>query len=73
VLDLCTIVAGFIFMTLGMGGIDQVYEDIPRYFQPLLGLALLLFGFWLLVASVGTLFWLSDVAHIIDMSDRPLV
>jgi hypothetical protein len=55
-LDLCSIGAALVFMGLGLGGLGQVYEDIPRHLQPLLGLILLLFGFWLLVASIGTLF-----------------
>jgi hypothetical protein len=55
-LDLCSTVAGLIFMGLGMGGIGQAYEDIPSHLQPLLGLSLLLFGFWLLIASIDPLF-----------------
>jgi hypothetical protein len=57
---MCAITAAFIFMILGMGGVGEaLYEDVPslpRYLQLFLGLSFLLFGFWLGVASVGSLF-----------------
>jgi hypothetical protein len=71
VVDLFSIVSAFLFMIVGMGGIGQSYEDMPRQLQPLLGLVFLWLGFWLLVASIGTLFHFAPSSEALLL--RPIV